>query len=183
MAVELPRLRLEVVAGPERGRALELEGGVYVVGKAPGCDLMLSDGEVSRRHLEVTVLYHGAQLRDLGSTNGSFVAGARLGTMVIGPGASVKLGTTELALVGEALPGELPSAHAQYGDLVGGSEQMRRLYDAIARVGPVDLPVLVQGEAGTGKALIAHTLHRASARAQGPFVVCELAVLPRRMFE
>ena len=60
---------------------------------------------------------------------------------------------------------------------------MRYLYDAIVRVGPVDLPALVQGEAGTGKGLVAHTLHRASARAGGPFVVCDVAALPRRMFE
>ena len=75
-------LRLVVVAGPDAGRELALCRGTYFVGKADGCDLVLSDGAVSRRHLQVAVVRDGVLLRDLASKNGSFLGGARISAQV-----------------------------------------------------------------------------------------------------
>ena len=71
------RLRVQVTAGPDLGRTLVLASGTYFVGKGQVCDLVLTDHAVSRRHLELAVLADGVQIRDLGSTNGSFVGGDR----------------------------------------------------------------------------------------------------------
>jgi DNA-binding NtrC family response regulator len=176
-------MRLEVVAGPDRGAVLKLDRGTYFVGKAPSCELVLSDGKVSRRHLEVTVLHDGVQFRDLGSTNGSFFQGARFDALVVGAGSSIFIGASELSLVGEGASLEPASAYAQFGPLHGASDVMRRLYDTLSRVAPVDIPVLVQGETGTGKEMVAQAIHAASSRAEGPLVVCDLSALPRGVIE
>src|SRR5215813_14215978 len=90
------RLRVQVTAGPDLGRTLTLAGGTYFVGKGATCDLVLSDHSVSRRHLELSVLSDGVQIRDLGSTNGSFVAGARFECVQGAVGTTVRIGQTEL---------------------------------------------------------------------------------------
>ncbi|HEX7121172.1 MAG TPA: sigma-54 dependent transcriptional regulator [Gemmatimonadaceae bacterium] len=67
--------------------------------------------------------------------------------------------------------------------LLGGSEPMRRLRDAIARVAPIPSPVLIHGESGSGKELVARELHRLSGRAGEPFVAVNCAALPETLVE
>jgi len=67
--------------------------------------------------------------------------------------------------------------------LIGGSEAMRTLDTQIARVAAIPSAVLIVGESGTGKELVAHELHRRSARAAGPFVAINSASLPDTLIE
>src|SRR5438132_5211697 len=62
--------------------------------------------------------------------------------------------------------------------IVGDSVPMRRLLDAVARVGPKDITVLVRGDTGTGKELIASLIHAESRRAKGPLVRFNCAAIP-----
>jgi DNA-binding NtrC family response regulator len=187
----LPRpdkLVLEVISGPDAGRAVELDVGTYVVGKAPGCELSLSDGAVSRKHLAVALVEGGVQVRDLGSKNGSFFEGARFDSIRVGPGAVITVGQTELRVSAPAATGAstsaLPLSEADsFGELMGGSVAMRQMFTVIARAAASESVVLVQGETGTGKELVAEAIHQASPRAKGPFVVCDLGSLPRSLIE
>ncbi|PYN93002.1 MAG: hypothetical protein DMD91_31200 [Candidatus Rokuibacteriota bacterium] len=70
-----------------------------------------------------------------------------------------------------------------YDELVGQSHQMAEIYKLIARVANLDTTVLIQGETGTGKELVARAIHEASSRAQRPFVVVDCAALPEALFE
>ena len=67
--------------------------------------------------------------------------------------------------------------------LIGESPQMREVYRLIARVGPTDAPVLIQGETGTGKELTAQAIQRASRRVDQPFVTVNCAALPEQLVE
>jgi two-component system response regulator HydG len=67
--------------------------------------------------------------------------------------------------------------------MVGASEAMRELFELVARVAPAEVPVLVLGETGTGKGLVARALHARSARASGPFVTVNCAALPEALLE
>ena len=67
--------------------------------------------------------------------------------------------------------------------LIGESPQMREVYRLIARVGPTDAPVLIQGETGTGKELTARAIQRASRRIDQPFVTVNCAALPEQLVE
>jgi DNA-binding NtrC family response regulator len=74
---------------------------------------------------------------------------------------------------------------ARYGfeGLVGQSHQMVEIYKLIARMAALDTTVLIEGETGTGKELVARAIHGASARAARPFVVVDCAALPETLFE
>jgi len=69
------------------------------------------------------------------------------------------------------------------GDLVGGSPAMQALYELIERLSATDVPVLIQGETGTGKGLVARTLHRRSRRQKGPLLHQNCGALPRELME
>ncbi len=207
------RLRLEVTAGPDLGKKLALEAGTYFVGKGSGCDLVLADAAVSRRHLEVAVLADGVRMRDLGSTNGTFYEGARFELVKLGPGAQVRLGHTELTLASPDMAASSGSAASaassasstspipplraagvssspiardlplRFGALESGMPTLRHTFAVLERASVSDSVILVQGETGTGKELVAEAVHEASPRRRGPFVICDLAALPRSLIE
>ncbi len=72
---------------------------------------------------------------------------------------------------------------AGLGELVGESAAMRRVFEVIARVAPLDATVLIEGESGTGKELVARDIHRRSPRAQRPFIALNCAALPEGLVE
>src|SRR5439155_18178931 len=76
-----------------------------------------------------------------------------------------------------------PSEATQFGDLVGTSLPMRQLFALLERVAATEADVLIHGETGTGKELCAEGIHRNSARARKPFVVCDLAAAKETLIE
>jgi two-component system, NtrC family, nitrogen regulation response regulator GlnG len=179
------KLHLEVVSGPDRGRSLTLRRGErYIVGKSPTCELPVTDALVSRQHLRLDVGPSGVTISDLASRNGSFFQGARFETIVVSAGASVVIGETELMVTAEGAKYDLaPSDVTRFGDLIGTSVAMRRVFALLERVAPSDSAVLLQGETGSGKELAAEAIHRASGRREGPFVVCDLAASAPTLIE
>lgn len=70
-----------------------------------------------------------------------------------------------------------------FGQLIGESPPMQRLFDMIARVAPAELSVLAVGESGSGKELVARALHAKGPRKAGPFVPVNCAAIPETLFE
>jgi transcriptional regulator with PAS, ATPase and Fis domain len=77
---------------------------------------------------------------------------------------------------------ELSPRH-RFGDVVGKSPEMRRLYGILEKVAPTDSSVLIQGETGTGKELLARAIHDASKRAKQPFVVVDCGAIAENLIE
>ena len=71
----------------------------------------------------------------------------------------------------------------RYGELVGACEGMRDVYRRVDKVAPTDITVLLEGETGTGKELIAREIHRRSPRADGPFVPLNCGAIPETLLE
>ena len=88
----------------------------------------------------------------------------------------------ELALELERLRGKV-AASERFGELVGHSPAMQRLFNLIARVAESEATILITGESGTGKELVARALHQRSRRAQGPFVALNCGALPEHLLE
>ncbi|MGE5346248.1 MAG: sigma-54-dependent transcriptional regulator [Acidithiobacillales bacterium] len=89
---------------------------------------------------------------------------------------------TELVRENERLRGAVARLGGR-GELVGGSEAMARVRDLIARVAPTNATVLITGETGSGKELVARALHAASPRARQPFVAVNCAAFPETLLE
>ena len=170
--VVLRRVLVRVVTGASRGREALLEAGTLVVGSHPDTDLQIAERTVSRFHVELSLLAEGVRVRDLESRNGTFVGDARIESLIVQPPAEVTVGKTRIELV----PADLPAPEAapeltRFGTLVGRSAPMRKAFGVLESAALVDAPVLIEGEAGTGKSAAARAIHDASARADGPFVV------------
>jgi DNA-binding NtrC family response regulator len=84
----------------------------------------------------------------------------------------------------ERLRSELRTvASERMGEMVGGSQTMRAVFQRIATVAPTDATVLIEGESGTGKERVARALHERSGRAEGPFIALSCAALPESLLE
>ena len=178
------RLAVVVLDGPDSGGRLELERGTYCIGKDPHCDLVLSDRGVSRQHLELVVEAGGIRVRDLGSKNGTFLEGVRVTEVLVGSGALLRVGTTNLRVVSPLDDAKLsPSAATSYGGLSGESLAMRAVFAVLEKVAESDVAVLITGETGTGKELCAEAIHAHSPRAGKPFVVCDMAAMTGGLIE
>ncbi|MBL8626025.1 MAG: sigma 54-dependent Fis family transcriptional regulator [Myxococcales bacterium] len=178
------RCQLVVIDGPDRGRACRLGSTAVVIGTAADAGLVLSDERVSARHAEVAVVDGRFAVRDLGSTNGTWFEGSRLERAVVAAGATLRLGRTAVRIEPEAQPLDVvPSQARRFGELVGASLAMREVFAVLERVSASDVTVLVEGETGTGKELVARALHAASARRAGPFVAVDCGALPEGLLD
>jgi len=154
------------------------------VGSAPSADLVLNDRSVSRIHAELIPREDGAWVRDLGSKNGTFVDGMLVWGARIADGGRIRMGSSEILL--EYAPGDNPVElypHTNFGPLLGSSPAMRRLFASLTRIAANESPVLVEGETGTGKELVANAIHEASQRSDKPFVIVDCAALPENLIE
>ena len=184
VALRLRRCRLEVISGPDAGVRREFTSETIRIGARRENDLVLQDAKVSGLHCEIRLDEHGYRLRDLGSKNGTFVAGMRVVDVYIQPGVELEAGDSRLRF--DPLPGSVEVPLARQSDffgLVGRSVKMRELFARLERIGPSDATVLVTGETGTGKELVAEALHKASGRASGALVVVDCGAIPRTLVE
>ena len=178
------RGRLLIVKGPDRGEAIASAELAMTEGSGTGNDIVLSDPTISRRHLVIEPRAEGVILRDVGSTNGSFVQGARFHELTLGFGTEVTIGQTVLKYVPQEEALELaPAEEETYGSLAGRDPKLRKLFRLLADVATSDATVLIEGETGTGKELFAEEIHRHSARRAGPFVVFDCGAVPKELIE
>ncbi len=180
------RLRCQIVVsdGPDRGRACRLGEREIVIGTAADCDLVVSDDRISGRHAAVRSDGSRFAVRDLGSTNGTWYEGSRVSELTVPAGTTLLVGRSALRIEAEAQPLDLPPSQSRrFGDLVGESLAIREVFAVLERVAESDATVLIEGETGTGKELVARALHDASRRRRGPFVTVDCGALPESLLE
>jgi two-component system response regulator AtoC len=189
--------------------------GVVTLGRGRECDVRIDHASVSRVHARFHLARRVA-VEDLGSSNGTVVAGrqlARAEVATVEPGVVVELGSAmalvqggdadrAIAPVGdvtpptgddESRPAPMrvrptepppgPSSVAARADIVVEDAAMQRLHRLVELVAKSTISVILLGETGVGKEVLAETIHRKSARARGPFVRLNCAALPDNLLE
>ncbi len=182
--LEIVRFRLRVIAGPDAPLMIDSEAGDLTIGTEQSQFLRLSDPCVSRHHCVIRVSDDGLVCDDLESTNGTFVSGHRIKSAVLAPGDTITVGETELAveLLDETVSEPLSRAD-RFGRVLGRSCEMRRMFALLERVASSNATIMIEGETGTGKSLLAEAIHEASPRAGRPFVVIDCGALPPGLLE
>jgi DNA-binding NtrC family response regulator len=184
-SARLRRCRVEVVSGADAGLVRDIEASVIRIGARRGNDLQLSDSKVSGLHCEIRLDERGYRLRDLDSTNGTYVSGLRVNDVYVPPGVQIALGGSRLRFepLGESVEIEL-SQSDRFGGMLGRSVKMRELFARLDKLARSDATVLITGETGVGKELVAEALHEHSpTRAKGPFVVLDCGSIPPNLIE
>jgi transcriptional regulator with GAF, ATPase, and Fis domain len=155
-----------------------------LVGSSDRVQAILEDRMVSRLHAELEPREDGVWIRDLGSKNGTWVEGVRVQVAQVSDGARVRVGGSTLVVTYDRDPRKVPLWPSdRLGSMVAASEVMRELFQRASQYAQTDAPVLVTGETGTGKELLAQAIHELSARAEGPFVVVDCAALTDTLLE
>ncbi len=187
-------------ADPTRTRALHwfVQGGVLktpegkthtidvdpiAIGRDPNASVSVADPEVSALHCELRAISEGVLLRDLGSTNGTFIGALRVTECVMTQPTDITVGTTQLRVEPSTKKRVDVGFSDRFGGLVGASPRMRRVFSILERVAPTPISVLIVGETGTGKEGVAKALHEASPRKGKPFVVVDCGSIPETLAE
>jgi DNA-binding NtrC family response regulator len=168
------------------GKPVPIGSEPCVVGRGGHCHVVLDDPLVSTSHCEFVATGKGVLLVDLDSKNGTYVNRVRLqkrGAVYLTVDARIRCGQSWLAFR-SAVPKQVPiSTASSFGLLVGHSVVMRRIYAQLTLVASHELNVLVTGETGSGKELVAKAIHGASRRRHGPFVTVDCTTIPASLAE
>jgi DNA-binding NtrC family response regulator len=181
LRIELQALDMKVLEGSDSGLTASFSLPTVRIGTASDNDLILTDRTVSRHHAEIRITPQGCVLRDLDSTNGTFIGNVRLTEAVLEPKIECRLGYSRLSIRQRTDERAVAvSQDSNLGHLVGASQRMRELFGLISAAAPTAVTVLINGESGSGKELVARTLHELSGRS-GPLVVFDASVTDPEM--
>ncbi len=176
-------LVIAVLGGAARGKKVKL-GRELRIGTARDNDLVLPDDTVSRHHCELVRQPGGVLVRDLGSTNRTLVGRVAVKEAQIEVGATLTVGGVELMLQSEPSPATVPPSQSErFGHALGPSLAMRAIFGVLERIAPTDASVLIEGETGTGKDVLARSVHDKSPRASEPFVVVDCGAVSYNLIE
>ena len=175
---------LEVLNGHDAGRTARVDRPLFVIGSGESADLRLGDSTVSREHVHLSLSVAGLRVRDEGSKNGTWLGGVRIADALLTADTTLGLGASSLAVRIESTSLGLPlSANQSFGAAIGVSAPMRNLFSILERAAPSDVTVLLEGESGVGKELLARAVHEHSPRRGGPFVTVDCGSIPSGLVE
>jgi DNA-binding NtrC family response regulator len=180
--IELRGGTLQVTADPDKKAVVGADP--ITVGRDASCTIVLDDKRVSSVHGELVATPLGVRIRDLGSKNGIWTNDVRIHEGYLADATTLHFGPIELAFEPAQKPERMRvSQKEQIGSLYGRTPAMREVFARIERSAQADLTVLVEGETGTGKELVAQAIHELSPRSKQPFVVVDCGSIPHGLAE
>ena len=178
------KTKLLVISGSQQGREFVINRDVFTIGSGSINDLRIDDTTVSKRHCEITVDESGYQIKDLNSTNGTQVQGVRVDSAHLAPGSEIRLGKVRIVFCPLQDSNDIPlSRNESFGGMIGKSIPMRRIFYLAETYSPSDATIMITGETGTGKEILAEEIHNHSNRSDKPFIVIDCAAISKELIE
>ncbi len=181
--------RLEFAVEREAGKVVErlviLDGELLRIGSHESNELVLADPTVSRFHCRLVHDRTAWKISDQSSLNGTRLGGLRVRDVDLPEdGCKLQIGDSVIRI--RELPAEQAVellARPSFGDLIGNTLPMHRLFAILDRVAQSGSNVLIEGESGTGKELVATELVRRGPRARKPFVLVDCSTISPHLIE
>jgi len=185
---ELLLRRCKLVVNRDDGSTIEwlFDQPSITIGASDDNDLVIGEDEtVSRQHC---VLYPREQsqylVADNDSTNGTWINDVRIRTGFLKPGCTLTVGRTKMRFHSiQEKVAITPSHETKFGHIVGGSQRMREIFAMLKKIAPTDATIVIEGETGTGKEVVARTIHEHSRRANGALNVFDCSAVPAALIE
>jgi DNA-binding NtrC family response regulator len=170
------------IGSPGRTESFPLsQHGRLTIGSGRHADIRVADRTVSAAHARIEATGSGVRVEDLDSKNGVHVGGARVhDAWLVGDRSTFVIGQTTVTVLPLRDCDEESCEDDGIGGLVGTSIPMRRLFGEIRRCASLRAPVLIQGESGSGKDVVARAIHELSGRS-GPYVPLNVGALPESL--
>jgi two-component system, NtrC family, response regulator AtoC len=178
-----------VMRRPGGNQVIDVDDGAdIVIGRSSAATVLIDDPKVSREHARIVRRGGVLQLVDLGSRNGTRVNGktVRGQTVPLSSGDTIAVGQAEILVAATAGQRDRRDPETVEGELPGvvvGDPAMAQAFERVRRVAPTETTVLLLGETGVGKEVVAEQIHRQSPRAKGPFVRLNCGSLPESIVE
>jgi DNA-binding NtrC family response regulator len=154
------------------------------IGSMEDNDVVIGDDTVSRYHCRITQEDNGYVLIDQRSTNGTFINKVRIREAFLKPGSIVSVGQSQLRFNAREEEVEItPSPSDRCAGLIGGNGRMREIYSIIEKIAPTATTVVIDGETGTGKEVVAQAIHSLSPRSRNDLVVFDCGAVPPNLIE
>jgi len=169
---------LVIDQGPDSGKRFAITKKI-LIGTDEVCDVQLSDPYVSKKHCEIKFAKNSLKLKDLESTNGTHLNHGKIDESSLKMFETITVGKSHLSVVPKSDPKNI-----EVCDLLSSSNgQMKELFRQIRSVAKANETVLIQGETGTGKELIARALHNLGPGKLKPFIAINCGALAAEVIE
>jgi DNA-binding NtrC family response regulator len=180
--LHLRRCMLESVEDPSQ--TWEFDKEEIRIGSMDDNDVVISDDTVSRYHCRIAQEDTGYVVFDQRSTNGTFVNKVRVREAFLKPGSIVSVGQSQLRFNAREEEVQIvPSRNDRCAGLIGGNPRMREIYSIIEKIAPTATTVVIDGETGTGKEVVAQAIHSLSPRSRNDLVVFDCGAVPPNLIE
>lgn len=180
----LPKSKMVLLEATGGSRDFVVDKGTISIGTAERADVRVTDETVSRNHAEIVKMKEGYLIRDLGSTNGTFVGGLKVKEAFLTANSIIKIGKTRIKFTPQDEELEIyPSKKSRFGELFGRSLEMRKIFGILEKISPTNVTMVISGETGTGKELVAKAIHQHSRRVRNPFIVFDCGAVAENLIE
>ena len=185
--LRLDRFKLTVSqqSGEAGVQEYEFDDAPVRIGTLPDeVDIVLTDNTISRKHCEIVRVGDDYLIVDLNSTNGTFVRDVRVKQAFLEPGLEFRIGQVSVTFDQVESDVQITPTHKQQlGKVIGADVKMREIFSIIEKISSTDTTVIIEGETGTGKDVVAQSIHEHSRRKQSPFVVVDCSAIPEHLIE
>lgn len=185
MTLTLPKSECVVETMGKPSKTYNLNKDIIRIGAAPSNDIIITDETVSRHHAEIKKTKQGYLIRDLESTNGTFVGNVQVKEVYITAKSTIRVGQSKIHFHAQDEQMDIyPSQNKQFGkNLLGESMEMRKIFGILEKVAPTNVSVIIGGETGTGKELVARAIHENSKQSKNNIVIFDCGAVAENLIE